>query len=523
MKVPALIPRDGWRLSPHLWLLLAIVAAGGLVRFLTLGIQSLDHDEAVTAANVLQPHLGATLQIVPESERTPHLYYILAWGWSQLFGTGAIGLRSLSALLGTLTIPVAYLAARELASPRAGLLAAALVAFNPFLIWFSQEARAYALFILLASAGLLLFARALWRQSARSYLWWATVSALALASHYFAAFLVAPEALWLLIAARRRLAPALATAGIGLTTLALLPVALDQQSDHTEVIKALRLPVATRVVNVGVSFASGQRLGPRGVAATSSAGAGVGKAAAVVLALALLAAAVILAKRGLARERRGALIAVAIAACGLLAPLALALAGTNYFDVRNESGLLVPLLVALAIGLGSRRARRLGPAIAATACAAFAVATAAIILSPSLQRPDWRSVASIVGDHETPRLVIAPISAAAPLVAYLRDDLHPLLRPIDWSDEYGHLLAGRVLDPAPIVREIDLVGVAVPAAPRSPFPGFAFAGSRRVGSRQVSRFDAPSLRRVDLVALERRGVIGRLDRLLFDPSNETPS
>ena len=79
------------------------------------------------------------------SESAPPLYYALAWLWTQVTGTGEFGLRSLSALAGVATVPVAYLLGAELRGRRAGLVAAALVAVNPMLLWYSQEARAYAL------------------------------------------------------------------------------------------------------------------------------------------------------------------------------------------------------------------------------------------------------------------------------------------------------------------------------------------------------------------------------------------
>src|SRR6266540_2717307 len=125
-----------------LYALAGITIVGAIVRFATLGVQSYDHDEAVTAARVLHPSLFDTLSVVAHGERSPPLYYILAWGWSRVFGTGEVGLRSLSALIGTLTVPLAYLAAKELINRRTvGLLAAALVALNPYLVWYSQEAR----------------------------------------------------------------------------------------------------------------------------------------------------------------------------------------------------------------------------------------------------------------------------------------------------------------------------------------------------------------------------------------------
>jgi mannosyltransferase len=144
--------------------LVMITAVAAAVRFATLGVQGLDHDESVTAVGVLQPTLAGTLSAVAHVERTPPLYYILEWLWTTGLGFGKDegSLRFLSAVFGTLTVPVVYLAARELSSSRrAGVFAAALVALNPFLFFYSQEARAYALLILLVALGLYVFARAL--------------------------------------------------------------------------------------------------------------------------------------------------------------------------------------------------------------------------------------------------------------------------------------------------------------------------------------------------------------------------
>src|SRR5690242_5921335 len=64
---------------------------------------------------------------------------------------GEAGLRSLSALAGVATVPVAYVAARTLVCARVGVIAAALTACNPLLIWYSQDARSYSLLVLLTA------------------------------------------------------------------------------------------------------------------------------------------------------------------------------------------------------------------------------------------------------------------------------------------------------------------------------------------------------------------------------------
>jgi mannosyltransferase len=137
----------------ELWTVAGITLVAALIRFSTLDHQSFDHDEAVTAIRVLQPNFGDMLSVVGRLERSPPLYYLLAWPWSKLFGTGEVGLRSLSALFGTLTVPAAYLAAREFGSRRAGVIAALFVTLNPYLVWYSQEARSYALFALFSAWG----------------------------------------------------------------------------------------------------------------------------------------------------------------------------------------------------------------------------------------------------------------------------------------------------------------------------------------------------------------------------------
>src|SRR5262249_17759378 len=152
-----------------------------------------------------------------------------AWGWAKAFGTHEVGLRSLSALFGTATVPLAYCIGAELAHRRAGLIAAAIVAVNPMLIWYSQEARSYAVLVFFCAASLLFFVRALRRRGARHLALWPPPSAWALSSHSFAFSAVAIEALWLLIALRSRWRVVFpAVAGVAIVGLALLPLIAAQ-------------------------------------------------------------------------------------------------------------------------------------------------------------------------------------------------------------------------------------------------------------------------------------------------------
>ena len=165
-----------------------IMVLAGVLRFWTLGLQSYDFDEAFTV-QVIHGSFTEMLRAVARSESTPPLYYVLAWIWARPFGAGEIGLRSLSALAGVALVPVVYALGSVLGSRRIGLVAAIIVATSPYLIFYSQEARSYALFALLSTAGAVCCACAIQAPTTRAYSLWAVVSVAALATHYFALFL----------------------------------------------------------------------------------------------------------------------------------------------------------------------------------------------------------------------------------------------------------------------------------------------------------------------------------------------
>ena len=76
-----------------------------MLRFATLTSQSYWFDEA-QAAHELHLSFGGMLGAWSSGEPNPPLYFLVAWPWARLFGTGEAGLRSLSALLGTALIPL---------------------------------------------------------------------------------------------------------------------------------------------------------------------------------------------------------------------------------------------------------------------------------------------------------------------------------------------------------------------------------------------------------------------------------
>src|ERR1700749_4554319 len=187
--------------SRAFWIVTALTVLAAVLRFATLGVQSYHHDEVVTASRVLRAGFGHAMHQVWAGGSTPPGFYALAWVWTQLVGTGEFGLRSISAAAGVASVPVAYLIGVELRGRRAGLWAAALVAVNPMMLWYSQEARAYALVALFGALSVLYWLRAERGGPRGGFVWWGGWSGLAIATPFFVAFPILAEVLMLL---RRR-------------------------------------------------------------------------------------------------------------------------------------------------------------------------------------------------------------------------------------------------------------------------------------------------------------------------------
>jgi hypothetical protein len=452
--------------------LFAITVVAAALRFSTLDLQSFWLDEAYTLHHVRLP-FGDMLREVRNDESTPPLYFALAWLWAKVFGTGEIGLRSLSALLGTATVPLAYAAGARLVSARVGILMAALAATNPLLVWYSQEARAYALLALLCAASFALFAQALDSPRPRTLALWAVASALALITHYFAVFVVAVEATWLLAARGTRRVVLAAVAGAAVLGIAALPVALAQARDLHDRWAAGdpgAVPAHT-VADIGKKFLIGESgLGPFGHHAR-------------VAFLLVLVGLVLLVLRAERHERRGAAIALAVGGIAAALPAVLAVAGFDVLNTRNLIEAWVPLTVVYATGYGARRAGVVGLLAAGVLVALFTATTIHVFADERTQREDWRGLARVLGPPSLQRLVVvSPSLEQPPLEAYAR-----WLRPVP---------------PAGDAVEVDVVQLADAPSARAP-AGTVSAHVEHVQRLRLTRFRLRGRRPVTKTQLER--------------------
>ena len=152
-------------------------------------------DEALTV-NIAKAPLGSLVDTL-KVDGAPPLYYVLLHFWMIAFGESDRAVRALPALLGILTIPLSFFAAKKMISfggHRARELAwvvVLLVAASPYAIRYSSENRMYILVIDLVFVGYILFRSALERPSVATLVGISAVTAALLYTNYWCLYLVA--------------------------------------------------------------------------------------------------------------------------------------------------------------------------------------------------------------------------------------------------------------------------------------------------------------------------------------------
>ena len=182
------------------WTALAVVitALGAALRFYHLGARSFWFDEALSIAYARLPATQfLKLPWAPWVNVNMALYYALLRSWLHL-GSGETAVRALSAIFGAATVPFIYLIGRRIYGSATGALAALLLALNAFDIRYSQEARAYALEMLLVTAATFLLLEAVRRRTRSAWTLYAICAAAAVYAHVLAGLLVVAHGLWLL-------------------------------------------------------------------------------------------------------------------------------------------------------------------------------------------------------------------------------------------------------------------------------------------------------------------------------------
>jgi len=168
--------------------LLALAIAAGALRARALGAP-LWMDEGISIGIASHP-LGE----IPSALRldgSPPLYYLTLHAWMAVFGASAAATHALSLTFFALAVPAAVWAAWRPFGPLAGGLAGALVALDPFTVYYADDARMYTLVLLLALLATGSFVRAFALRRRQHVAIFAVLLAALLYTHNWALFYAA--------------------------------------------------------------------------------------------------------------------------------------------------------------------------------------------------------------------------------------------------------------------------------------------------------------------------------------------
>jgi uncharacterized membrane protein len=221
--------------SPGFLLTIACVTALGLRLIVLRGLWV---DEAITVANARLP-FAEMLDHMRATDIHPPLHYASVLVAMRLLGASEFSVRLPSILAGVLLVPAVFVLARELFDRGTGLIAAGLAAVSPLLVWYSQEARMYALLMLFSVVAIWTQVVAVKRGCRWAWVLYAMSTAAMIWTQYFAIFQVAVQQLafaamlWSRWRDNRSIRPLLVgwvSAGIliALAIAPLVPFAVDQ-------------------------------------------------------------------------------------------------------------------------------------------------------------------------------------------------------------------------------------------------------------------------------------------------------
>lgn len=125
-------------------MILAVLALAFGVRLISIN-QSFWLDEAINVVYAKQLSFWQFVSSYPIGDFHPPGWFAILWVTTHIFGSSEISARFPSLLLSVATVYLIYLIGKQLFNKRVGLISALLLSISPLHIYYSQEARMYAL------------------------------------------------------------------------------------------------------------------------------------------------------------------------------------------------------------------------------------------------------------------------------------------------------------------------------------------------------------------------------------------
>lgn len=196
----------GWSIGA----LVAVCASAGVFALRHLGTKPLWRDEAASLAGAHRSTVGV-LAMLPHHDADSGLYYLFLHVWLGIghllpshLGQGEAWDRGLSVVFAVAAVAAAGWCAGRWQGPVAGLAAAAFLGLNPFWLFYAQEARTFALALLLALVSTAALIGAVEQPSKRRLLTYGVATVLLLWADLFALAFVGAEIAVLVATGRAR-------------------------------------------------------------------------------------------------------------------------------------------------------------------------------------------------------------------------------------------------------------------------------------------------------------------------------
>jgi 4-amino-4-deoxy-L-arabinose transferase-like glycosyltransferase len=395
-------------------LLVGAMTMVGIVIRVLVARQSLFGDELstywISATHGLRSVISLLYGSNPihHAEITPPLYFVAAWVTTQ-FGHSALLLRLPSLVAGGLIIPLVYLLGDRTIGRKPALVATALTTLAPFMIYYSTEARAYSLMVLLVTLSTLTMLLAI---DTRRAGWWAVYaisSCAAVYTHLTCVFVLGAQLLWLLWADPQRRRPAVIA---NLAVLAgLLPWTVgfvtDLTSPTVKILSALspfnarEIPIILGHWALGYPYANSARLSQL-----------PGTVALVLLVLVTVVSLAGIATQAgrdqtrwsLARLDRRVVLVLVLALATPIGEAIVSTFSTHIFGVRNLAASWPALAMSFAL-LTVAAGRRLRIAAVGLAIVSFAIGAQRMLVEP-YERPDYQAAADFITRQAGPSDVV---------------------------------------------------------------------------------------------------------------------
>lgn len=194
-------------LNNHLYkfIIIFLLLLTSFIYIYKIDLLSLDCDEIFTINIANLPELYDVIHEGNIEDTHPPLYHFLLFFFVKVFGVTEFSIRLFSAFCGILSIYFIFVLSRKMFSVNEGVISSLLLAFNTYILYINQNARDYALFLLLSILTFIFLVnimRNIDKQNPvldKDVLLYILFSTLNLYTHYFALFLLANQLFLLLI------------------------------------------------------------------------------------------------------------------------------------------------------------------------------------------------------------------------------------------------------------------------------------------------------------------------------------